>query len=114
MSIGSNDSNDALSARRAGVRVAQEGPRSKGEAMKLLNLAPVEWVLAEYYDRNGDLQRGLFLKLGENYYAAKDTEAWCRQLFPMNDWLKTQVDNRVLSTQPVQVPADDSVSVMDP
>lgn len=99
--------------RLAGVRVASDATgAAKGQPQTVKNVVYAECVFVNYNDQRGEEQNALFFKVGDSYYAPKDTVEWCRQLLPMTDWMASQLESKAKATAPVDVPDQDAVDVM--
>ena len=104
--------NGALAQRMAGVMVPTTGDGTRGAPRKLQAAAKADVILAQYTDINGQVQAGLFFKIGDEYYSTKDTELWCKTLQPMSAWLKVQVEEAFAQQAPADLPKDDAVDVL--
>ena len=102
----------AMNPRMAGVLIATTGNGTRGTPQKLQGVTRAEVVLAQYTDLQGQVQAGLFFKIGDTYYATNDTEAWCKSLKPMAGWLQKQVDDALAQKAPTVLPEHDSVDVL--
>lgn len=114
--LSNNSSNNALGTRLSGVKIARDGTGSseRGEPQKVLGAVEATWVVVAFNDERGTPCHGLFLKVGEQYYASKDTVQWCASLLPMNEWIRKQLEQRRKQEAPVELPAQDSVDVFAP
>ncbi len=112
MSLGNND--NPLKARMQGVRVARDGTAaSSGKPQTVTTVIKGEIVFVGYNDTRGEARSALFFKVGDQYYAPKDTEQWCASLRPMTDWIAAGVLEKLKEERPVAIPRTDSVDVLD-
>ncbi len=105
---------NALTPRMAGVMVTQPGNGERGTPQKLIGVIQAEVFLVEYTDARGQVEAGLFFKIGDRYMTTSDTAAWCSSLKPMTAWLRKQVDEAREQQAPMQIAKEDAVDVLDP
>ena len=113
MSLG-NENNSPLKARMQGVRTARDGTgaSASGTPKTVNHVIKGECVFVGFNNEQGRASVALFFKVGDQFYAPKDTEQWCASLFPMTDWLAAAVAEKFKEAQPVTVPRDDTVDVL--
>lgn len=113
MSLGNQ--NNPLSARMQGVRTARDGtsnPGGSGTPNTVTNVQMGELMFVGFNDSSGKPQVALYFKVGDLYYAPKDTVQWCASLAPMTDWIAAGVAEKVKDLAPVAVPKEDQVDVL--
>lgn len=102
----------ALATRMAGVKVAHSSGDERGAPQKLQGVTRVDVILAQYTNERGQVEAGLFFKIGEQYMAAPGTAEWCKSLRPVSAWLRKQIDESFEQEAPVDIPLKDTVDVI--
>lgn len=111
MSLGNQ--NNPLAARTQGVRTARNATApSSGSPQTVNQVVEGKCVFVGYNDERGEARTALFFKVGDQYYAPKDSVQWCSQLLPMTDWLRDAVQDKVRDEAPVVASKGDAVDVM--
>ncbi len=119
MSIGNTAPKNPLAARMQGVRVARDtsGTTEAGTPNVVNLTVPAEWVVINYNDARGRAVSALYLKVGDAYYASRDTVEWTGNLLPMTDWIKQQLDakaaEKARDAKPVAMPTTDAVDLLE-
>ncbi len=115
----SNQKGGILGARMSGVKVARDATAAERSAPnKLLGFSEAKMMFVGYTDQRGESQTILVFEVKGEYWTTSDSEAWCRdKLRPPSDWLLAQLaaarQQKEESSKPVEIPAQDSVDVLD-
>lgn len=91
----------------------QGSPRGEGPSQTVVNVSPCTFVAVEYFDSEGRRVRDVFMKMGDEYYAPKNSVEWTRDLGVVRPWLRDSI-NRKLPVPDGAVKISDSVDVLTP
>jgi hypothetical protein len=99
--------------RPVGVKIAEAGEKGQGRPQTLIQVHPARMFIAQFYDEHGREDAITMVEMNGEFYAAPNAVEWTRRLRPISRWLRDQLKGKLADNKPVDVPADDTVDIMD-
>ena len=106
----------AAGRRPVGVKIPvdQNTEQSNKPDLTIENIAPIEFLAAQYVEK-GKIKVGLFCLSGGVFYLAPEGDTWLQKMRPLSEKLTNNVRDaydRMYGASPAEVPSEDVVDII--